>query len=82
MLEAEESFTELCERFEIGRKQGYKWKERYEAGGVAALADGSRTPQDHPQRVASSVIELVTSARRKHPTWGPQKGAIVHQRSA
>ncbi|MEI9947965.1 MAG: helix-turn-helix domain-containing protein [Pseudomonadota bacterium] len=34
MLEAEESFSELCERFEISRKQGYKWKTRYETGGT------------------------------------------------
>jgi transposase InsO family protein len=80
MLEAEESFTELCERFGISRKQGYKWKERYESGGVAALADRSRAPHDHPQRVASSVIELVTSARRKHPTWGPRKLLVLLRR--
>ena len=42
MLEAEETFGEICERFGISRKQGYKWKERYEAGGVRALEDRSR----------------------------------------
>jgi len=73
MLEAEESFTELCERFGISRKQGYKWKERYESGGVAALGDRSRAPHNHPQRVAPGVVELLTSARKRHPTWGPQK---------
>jgi hypothetical protein len=26
MLEGNGSFTELCERFGISRKQGYKWK--------------------------------------------------------
>jgi hypothetical protein len=31
MLAAEETFGELRERFGISRKQGYKWKERYEA---------------------------------------------------
>jgi transposase len=39
MLEGNESFTELCEGFGISRKQGYKWKERYESGGVDALRD-------------------------------------------
>jgi len=38
MLEAEESFGELCERFGISTRQGYKWRERYQAGGVQALA--------------------------------------------
>ena len=31
MLEGEESFGELCERFGISMKQGYEWRERYEA---------------------------------------------------
>ena len=32
MLEGEETFGEVCERFGISRKQGYKWKERYDEG--------------------------------------------------
>jgi transposase-like protein len=27
MLQAQESFSELCGRFGISRKQGYKWKK-------------------------------------------------------
>src|SRR6187402_2508118 len=80
MLEAEESFTELCERFGISRKQGYKWKERYESGGVAGLEARSRAPHNHPQRVASNVVELLTSARQRHPTWGPQKLLVLVRR--
>lgn len=30
MLAGEDSFTELCERFGVSRKQSYKWKARYE----------------------------------------------------
>ena len=77
MLEAEESFLELCERFGISRKQGYKWKERYELGGVEALADRSRAPHSHPHAVSSDVAELVVAARRKHPTWGPRKLLVL-----
>jgi transposase len=50
-LEAEESFGELCERFGISEKQGYNWKERYEAGGVQGLVDRSRAPHSHPHAV-------------------------------
>ena len=77
MLEAEESFLELCERFGISRKQGYKWKERYELGGVEALADRSRAPHSHPHAVSADVAELVVAARRKHPTWGPRKLLVL-----
>jgi transposase-like protein len=41
MLEAEETFGEICEGFGISRKQGYKWKERYEAGGVRATPNST-----------------------------------------
>ena len=48
-LEGEENFSELCERFGISRKQGYKWRERYEAVGIEGLKDRSRAPLHHPQ---------------------------------
>jgi transposase InsO family protein len=73
MLEGEETFVELCERFGISRKQGYKWKERYEEGGVEALADRSRAPHSHAHAVGGDVVQLVVKARRAHPTWGPRK---------
>jgi transposase len=77
MLEAEESFLELCERFGISRKQGYKWKERYERGGVESLVNRSRAPHSHPRAVSSEIAELVVAARRKHPTWGPRKLLVL-----
>jgi Homeodomain-like domain len=30
------TMTELCERYEISRKTGYKWLERYEISGTGA----------------------------------------------
>ena len=62
MLGAEETFVELCERFGISRKQGYKWKERYERRGVEALADQSRAPHSHPHAVAPDVVQCCTSS--------------------
>ena len=80
MLEAEESFGELCERFGISRKQGYKWKERYEAGGVESLVDRSRAPHSHPHAVSPEVTQLLLAARKKHPRWGPRKLLVIVQR--
>jgi putative transposase len=80
MLEAEESFGELCERFGVSRKQGYKWKERYETGGVQALADRSRAPHSHPDAVSSDVEQLLLAARKKHPRWGPRKLMVIVRR--
>lgn len=80
MLEAEETFSNLCERFGISRKQGYKWKQRYEAGGVEGLVDRSRAPHSHPHGVSSDVVELLVTARKKHPLWGPRKLLVVVRR--
>jgi putative transposase len=79
-LAEEDSFTELCEQFGISRKQGYKWRARYEAGGVAALKDRSRAPLSHPHAVTAAVVELVVAARKKHPRWGPRKLLVVLKR--
>ena len=38
-LERTKTFSELCEEFEISRKTGYKWVERYETEGVKSVAD-------------------------------------------
>ena len=80
MLEGEESFTELCERFGISRKQGYQWKERYEQGGVEGLAERSRAPLSHPQAISSDVAQLLVNARKAHPTWGPRKLVVLLRR--
>ena len=52
--ESDETFTELCARFGISRKTGYKWVERYEADGVAGLAEGRPPPL-----VASFMIRIL-----------------------
>ena len=65
--------TELCARYGISRKTGYKWRARFEAGGRRALRDRSRAPHRCPHRIAPETAALICAARRTHPTWGPQK---------
>ncbi|MFZ5890147.1 MAG: helix-turn-helix domain-containing protein [Myxococcota bacterium] len=65
LLAGSENLTELCERFGIGRKQGYKWRERYESGGLEGLKDRSRAPHTHPHAVPEGTAELIVQARRK-----------------
>jgi transposase InsO family protein len=77
LLEGDASFTEICEHFGISRKQGYKWRERYEAGGVDALSDRSRAPLSHPQAVPKSIADLIVDVRRQHPRWGPRKLLVI-----
>ncbi len=65
--------SDLCREFGISRKTGYKYVERYESNGLDALKDQSRAPKNHPNAVQKKVAELILSARKSHPSWGPRK---------
>jgi transposase InsO family protein len=67
------TMTELCDRYDISRKTGYKWLERFDAGGRAGLSDRSRAPHQCPHRITEHVAQLICLARRQHPSWGPEK---------
>ena len=69
----EADVSELCARFGISRKTGYKWLARYAAGGVAALADESRRPRRSPARTEPDVEQQVLTLRDAHPAWGGRK---------
>jgi transposase InsO family protein len=67
------TMTELCARYGISRKTGYKWLERFTEEGRRGLADRSRAPHSCPHRIADDVAERICDARKKHPDWGPAK---------
>jgi putative transposase len=67
------TMTELCARYGISRKSGYKWLDRYDEGGRAGLRDRSRAPHQCPHRISPDVAQLICAARRAHPSWGPEK---------
>jgi transposase InsO family protein len=65
--------AELCARYGISRKTGYKWLARFEEAGRLGLQDRSRAPHDCPHRIADEMAEVICDARRQHPHWGPEK---------
>src|SRR2546425_1393768 len=67
------SIAELCRRYEVSRKTGYKWLRAYEHGGPAALADGSHRPHISPQATAPHIVRLILELQRRY-TWGARKG--------
>ena len=67
------TMTELCARYAVSRKTGYKWLTRYDGGGRPALHDRSRAPHRCPHKIAEAVAQLLLTARRQHPDWGPEK---------
>ena len=67
------NISELCKRFRISRKSGYKWLARFRADGFDGLADRSRRPVSAPTRTPTKVEREVIRLRDQHPTWGGRK---------
>ena len=67
------TMTELCQRFGVSRKTGYKWLNRYHEQGLDGLKEQSRAPKHCPHKTPKAVEDLLLETRRKHPRWGPRK---------
>ena len=67
------TMTELCERYEVSRKTGYKWLERYRVAGAVGLMERSCAPLVHGRATAASVVEAIVGLRQQRPSWGPRK---------
>jgi transposase InsO family protein len=72
-LSGDITMADLCRRFGVSRKTGYKWKKRYEADGPTALVDLSRRPHNAPGAIPQSTRERILEMRQEHPTWGARK---------
>src|SRR6266536_1149573 len=65
--------SELCARYGVSRRIGYKWLARYEEEGRRRLRDRSRAPHHCPHRIAEEIAERICALRRQHPFWGARK---------
>lgn len=73
-------FGELCNRYGISRKTGYKWLGRYEREGPRGLEDVTRRPKSSPTATPLPVVEQLLALRRSHPNWGAKKLLTVLER--
>jgi putative transposase len=67
------SMTELCEQYEISRKTGYKWLDRYRSCGSAGLAERSHAPLVHGRVTPAHLAAAIVGLRHERPSWGPRK---------
>jgi transposase InsO family protein len=65
--------AELCARYGISRKTGYKWLARFAEDGRRGLRDRSHAPHHCPHRIGQALAVLLCDAREAHPDWGPGK---------
>ncbi len=81
-VRGDHNFTELCRRYGISRKNGYKWLNRYRIelafpGGKASFDDRSRRPHKSPTAISPEVEAAIVDLRKDRPHWGPKKLRVV-----
>jgi len=67
------TFTEICTKYGITTKTGYKWKKKFEQGGWQGLEEESRQPKSNARSVPEEVILELIRLKHKKPTWGSFK---------
>ncbi len=72
------TFSDLCHRYGISRKTGYKWVGRYVELGIEGLQDQSRCPPYHPLTTPYTVRQMIKELRSnyKDPP-GPKKIQVL-----
>lgn len=76
-LRHEVPVTEVAARFGVSRQSVHTWIRRYQADGLAGLADCSHRPSGCPHQVPADVEAAVCQLRKAHPKWGPQR--LLHE---
>jgi len=75
------NFGQLCREYDVSRKTGYKWLDRFKNGGLPALRDQSRRPHSSPDALPEHVIcELIRIKTQSPTTWGPKKILNLYER--
>ncbi len=72
-LKAQQSMSQLCRRFGMSRKSGYKWIARFEREGPRGLRDRACRPHGSPRRISSGWLKRIRGLRRRHRSWGSRK---------
>jgi putative transposase len=72
-LKAQQSLSQLCRRFGMSRKSGYKWLARFEREGPRGLRDRACRPHRSPRQTSGEWLKRIRRMRRRHRNWGSRK---------
>lgn len=72
-VEGTSSMTDICLRYGISRKTGYKWYNRFIEEGEDGLKDLSKAPHSTNKHYTDLQIEKAIDLKQKKLTWGPKK---------
>lgn len=67
------TISDLCARYDISRKTGYKWAQRFVLDGPDGLLDRSHAPRSSPNRTSQEVEQTLVLLRLRFPSWGAKK---------
>ena len=67
------NFTQLCAEYDISRRTGYKWKQRFLNDGASAMSDQSRRPLNSPNQLSEQEVCRIARLHERHQHWGPKK---------
>lgn len=67
------SFAEICRQYEISRKTGYKWLNRYQKDGQFGLKNLSTAPKNQAGATDPSLVKQILNLKRLRSKWGPKK---------
>jgi len=60
-------FNGLCKKFNISRKTGYKWLNRYRENGLDGLQEKTRRPSNSPRKCPGEIEDYVIRLRKEDP---------------
>lgn len=69
----QQSLSQLCRRFGMSRRTGYKWMARFEREGPRGLRDRTSRPHRSPRQTAPQWLSRIRRLRRRHRRWGSRK---------
>ena len=79
-FKSDENFTELCRKFGISTKTGYKWRKRFEENGAAGLEDKPSSAKTIHNKTPMEIQNRLLRIKRKHLTWGAKKIQTIYKR--
>lgn len=74
------TMSELCARYGVSRRIGYKWVARFREEGRRGLVDRSRAPHHCPHAIRPELADMICTLREEHPFWGARKLLAVLKR--
>ncbi len=74
-------FSELCKEYNISRKTGYKWKQRFLDYGYSGLANQSTKPHNNPNQLSEDTVIRILQIKLAHPSWGARKIQSIFEKS-